>query len=210
MLSAARSTLNVRRPWRRRWSDGYVELDPVTATKRLIAAARRRDASSFEVLVRLHVDRLHGAARLILRDDDAAHDAVQDALVRAWVDLPSLRDADRFEGWLQRLLVHACMDQLRRDRRWTARLRLLPPPSHVEAGTDAIADRDAIGSAFRHLSGDHRVILTLHFYLDLPPAEIAARMGIAPGTARSRLHYALEAFRAAMAADERSSEGASA
>ena len=182
----------------------------MTAQERLIDEATQGDASSFEVLVKLHVDRLHGAARLILRDADAARDAVQDALVRAWVDLPSLRQRDRFEAWLQRLVVNACLDQLRRDRRWAARLRLLPPPAPVESGTDAIADRDAIGSAFRRLSPDHRVILTLHFYLDLQPAEIAARMGIAPGTARSRLHYALDALRAAMAADQRLSPGASA
>ena len=191
------------------WDD-RVGQDAMNAHERLIEEAKKRDASSFEVLVRLHIDRLHGAARLILRDADAARDAVQDALVRAWLDLPSLRDSSRFEAWLQRLVVNSCLDQLRRDRRWTDRLRLLPPPAPVEPGTDSVADRDVIGSAFKRLSADHRIVLTLHFYLDLAPAEIAERLGIAPGTARSRLHYALEAFRAAVAADERTSGGASA
>jgi RNA polymerase sigma-70 factor (ECF subfamily) len=195
--------LNAGDASRRREGDVQQAAGEMTAETRLVDDARQRDASAFELLVKLHVDRLYGAAKLIMRDADMAHDAVQDALVRAWQDLPRLRESDRFEPWLQRILVHACLDMLRRERRWTAKLRLLPPLERIEAATDAVADRELIGAAFRRLSVDHRVVLTLHFYLGLAPVEIAERVGIAPGTARSRLHYALDACRAAMDADAR-------
>jgi hypothetical protein len=87
----------------------------------LVVAAQAGDTTSFEALVRRHIDRLYGAARLMLRDVDLAEDAVQHALVRAWRDLPSLRDPNRFEGWLQKLLVRACYDQARQRRRCSAR-----------------------------------------------------------------------------------------
>src|SRR5262245_65207339 len=93
----------------------------------LVVAAQAGDTTSFEALVRRHVDRLYGAARLMLRDVDLAEDAVQHALVRAWRDLPSLREPDKFEPWLQKLLVRSCYDEARRKRRWLADVRVLQP-----------------------------------------------------------------------------------
>src|SRR5437868_11028201 len=74
----------------------------------LVIRARAGDVEAFSALTADKVDRLTGAARLIVRRDDIAADAVQDALLRAWVDLPGLRDPDRFDAWLHRLLVRAC------------------------------------------------------------------------------------------------------
>src|SRR5262245_63760771 len=93
----------------------------------LVVAAQAGDTTSFETLVRRHVDRLYGAARLMLRDIDLAEDAVQRALVRAWRDLPSLRDPALFEAWLQKLLVRACYDEARQKRRRLGNVRLLEP-----------------------------------------------------------------------------------
>jgi RNA polymerase sigma-70 factor (ECF subfamily) len=170
----------------------------------LVTAAQRGDTASFEALVRRHVDRLYGAARLMLRDADLAEDAVQQALIRAWRDLGSLRDPDKVGAWLQTLLVRACYDEARRRRRHlteVASLQLVPDPaSGVEA---SLAERDVIERAFATLSPDHRAILILHFYLDLGATDIGARLGVPAGTARSRLHYALAALRAAIDAAER-------
>src|SRR5829696_4266179 len=77
----------------------------------LVERARAGDHEAFTVLVDQVVPRLFNVARLILRDRDAADDATQEALVRAWRDLPGLRDPERFEGWMYRLTVHACHDQ---------------------------------------------------------------------------------------------------
>jgi RNA polymerase sigma factor (sigma-70 family) len=92
----------------------------------LVEAARRGDHEAFEVLATSAGDRLYAVARLILRASDLAEDAVQEALVRAWQQLPSLRDPDRFDAWLYRLVVNACADQGRQLRRWSNPVRALP------------------------------------------------------------------------------------
>jgi RNA polymerase sigma-70 factor (ECF subfamily) len=168
----------------------------------LVVSAQRGDTASFEALVRRHVDRLYGAARLMLRDTDLAEDAVQQALIRTWKDIRSLRDPDRFEPWLHKLLVRACYDEARRRRRWLAEV---PALAVVETGAvdAALGERDLIERAFRSLSPEHRAVLVLHFYLDLTPADIAIRLDLPGGTARSRLHYALAGLRAAIEAGER-------
>src|SRR5262245_23958304 len=164
----------------------------------LVIAAQAGDTTSFEALVRRHVDRLYGAARLMLRDVDLAEDAVQHTLVRAWRDLPSLREPDRFEAWLQKLLVRASYDEARRKRRWLGEVRTLRPGTdRIEDEERALAERDEMSRALQSLTPEHRAILVLHFYLDLSPSEIASRLNVPAGTARSRLHYALAMLRAA-------------
>ena len=75
------------------------------------------DHDAFAALAGAAADRLYGLARMILRDPDRAEDATQEALVKAWRELPRLRDPDRFEAWLRRLLVNACYDEARRAGR---------------------------------------------------------------------------------------------
>ena len=82
----------------------------------LVERARRGDHDAFAALVDPALARLDAAARLILRDPELARDAVQEALIRAWRDLPGLRDPDRFDAWLHRLTVNACLDLVRRRR----------------------------------------------------------------------------------------------
>ena len=148
-------------------------------------------------------DRLYAIARLILRDVDRAQDAVQEALVRAWRELPGLRDPDRFGAWLHRLIVNACADQGRHQRRWSAQVRVIGSEPQAEDGTRLSADRDQLERGFRRLKPDQRAVVVLHFYLGLPMPEVAETMGIPLGTAKSRLHYAIEALRAALEADDR-------
>ncbi len=169
----------------------------------LVEAARRGDHEAFEVLATSAGDRLYAVARLILRSTDLAEDAVQEALVRAWQQLPSLRDPDRFDAWLYRLVVNACADQGRQLRRWSNQVRPLPlEPSTVD-DTDAVALRDQLARGFDRLKPEQRAVIVLHHYSGFPAAEIARILGIPEGTARSRLHYATEAMRAALEADAR-------
>jgi len=176
--------------------------DGLSIEERLVRAAKAGDAGSFEALVRRHIDRMYGVARLMLRDPDLAEDAVQSAFVRAWRDLRALREPSRFEAWLHTLVVRACYDEARRSRRWQAEVRTVSPIA-LSTHDPSPDDRDVIERGFRKLSPEHRMILVLHFYLDLSAAEIGGRLGIPTGTARSRLHYALAALRSALAADER-------
>lgn len=169
----------------------------------LVEAARRGDHEAFEVLATSAADRLYAVARLILRSADLAEDAVQEALVRAWQHLPSLRDPDRFDAWLHRLVVNACAEQGRQLRRWTGQVRPIVLDARIDDDTGAVADRDQLERGFDRLKPEHRAVVVLHYYRGFSAAEIARMLGIPEGTARSRLHYATEALRAALEADAR-------
>jgi RNA polymerase sigma-70 factor (ECF subfamily) len=170
----------------------------------LVELAQRGDREAFAILAGIHGDRLMAIAQRILRDVGRAEDAVQQTLVNAWRELPGLRDPDRFDAWLQRLLVNASFAEARRWRTWSANVRVLPidgPGGPDEAAS--VDNRDRLERGFRRLPVDQRAILVFTHYLGLGPAEIAERLGIPEGTARSRLHYAHRAMRAAIEADER-------
>ena len=168
----------------------------------LVERARSGDREAFAVLVHQVSDQLYAVAHRILRDSGLAEDALQNALVLAWRRLPHLRDADRFEAWVHRILVHACYDESQRTRSWTANVRLLPVdgPSTPD-GSAAVADRDELERAYRRLTLEQRAVFVLHHYLGLPLVEVAELLGIPAGTARSRLHYAIAGLRDALLAD---------
>ena len=171
----------------------------------LIEAARNGDRAAYVDLIRVRQDHLFATAQRVLRDIDRAEDALQDALVIAWRDLRGLRDPDRFDAWLQRLVINVCISQATRERRRTSNLRVLPVDG--PAGSDdtlSVADRDQLDRGFRRLPADQRAILVMRHYLGYAPAEIAQTLGIPDGTARSRLHHAHRAMRAALEADARS------
>jgi RNA polymerase sigma-70 factor (ECF subfamily) len=170
----------------------------------LVEAAQHGDREAYVDLVRPRADHLYAVAQRILRDVDRAEDAFQDALVIAWRDLRGVRDPDRFDAWLQRLLINVCIRHAARERRRVANLRVLPvdgPAAPDDLLT--VADRDQLERGFRRLSADQRVVLTLHHFAGYAPSEIAEILGIPPGTVRSRLHNAHRAMRAALEADAR-------
>jgi RNA polymerase sigma-70 factor (ECF subfamily) len=170
----------------------------------LVERARRGDHDAFAELAGAAISRLDSAAWLILRDPEQAKDAVQNALVRAWRDLPALRDPDRFDPWLHRLLVRACIDEARRVRRHRVDVELLDlNQSAVADHVSAVADRDELERGFLRLEPLQRSLIVLHHYLDLPLPEVAAILGIPLGTAKSRLHRGLQQMRAAIDADAR-------
>ena len=174
--------------------------------RELVERARRGDHDAFAALAGAAMSRLDGAAWLILRDVEQAKDAVQNALVRAWRDLPTLRDPDAFNAWLNRLLVRACIDEARRLRRHRVDVEMtdlnIAMPS-MPGFESAIADRDQIERGFLRLAPELRAIIVLHHFLDLPLPAVAASLGIPEGTAKSRPHRALGQMRAALDADTR-------
>lgn len=174
-----------------------------TLQRDLVEAARRGDHEAFRALAVGAADQLYALARLILRDTYLAQDAVQETLVKVWRQLPTLRDPDHFEGWLRRLLVNACADAGRRERRHAPEIHVVAP--ELPGGDDAeqVADRDVLERGFRRLRPEHRAALALHFYVGLGTAEVAEAMGVPEGTAKSRIHYAGQALRAALEADAR-------
>jgi RNA polymerase sigma-70 factor (ECF subfamily) len=172
----------------------------------LVELAREGDHDAFATLARAAIARLDAAARLILRDRELARDAVQEALIRAWRDLPGLRDPERFDAWLYRLTVHACLDAARRRKRRVIEVELTPFASpHVGDATSSVADRELLDTALRRLEPEWRAVVVMHYYLGMPLPDVAAELGIPLGTAKSRLHRSLGAMRTTLAeVDERS------
>lgn len=172
--------------------------------RELVDQAKRGDEEAFDALARMVGDRCMAIASWILRDADLAEDAVQAALVRAWRELRSLRDPDRFEAWLHRILTNECYAEARRRTRWSANIRVLPIADSVDTGGIlTVNDRDQLERAFRRLTLEQRSVLVFHHYLDLPLPEVAGRLGIPLGTAKSRLRLATAALRASLDADDR-------
>ena len=172
--------------------------------RRLVERAMRGDEEAFDALVGRIGDSLHSVARRILRDASLAQDATQQALLDAWRNLPRLRDPDNFEAWAYRLIVNACYAEARRERRHGASLRLLPREEQITPDpASRVVIQDQLDRAFGRLSTEHRTVVVLVHYLGMTPAEAADAMATPAGTARSRLHYALEQLRAALEADAR-------
>ena len=176
----------------------------------LVLAARSGDEEAFASIARGSADRLFVVAHRILRDVGQAEDAVQQTLVTAWRQLPGLRDVDRFDAWIHRILVNACYAEAKRARRWSANVRMLPVdgPTTPDAAA-GVALRDALDRGFRRLPPDQRAVFVLHHYLDLPLGEISETLGVPLGTVKSRLRYATASLRAALEADARPSTPAS-
>jgi RNA polymerase sigma-70 factor (ECF subfamily) len=177
----------------------------VTVDQRdLVERAGRGDHDAFAALVGASIARLEAVARLIVRDQELARDAVQDAYIRAWRDLPGLRDPDKFDAWLHRLTVNSCLDAIRKRKRRPVEVELsllVSPFSGDESSV--IADRDQLERGFRHLRPDMRAVLVLHYYVGMSASAVAETLDIPMGTAQSRLHRALAELRAAIAADDR-------
>jgi len=172
----------------------------------LVVRARAGDIGAYEALMSTRIDHMNRIGQLVLRDHDVAEDAVQEALVSCWRDLPGLRNPERFDAWLNRILIRAIHREARRSRRAAASMAVLRIEPSQPDGTRAIADQDEIARAFDRLSVAHRTIVVMRHYLDLTVEECAALIGIPVGTAKSRLHYATEALRAALEADARAGE----
>jgi len=173
-----------------------------TVDEALVVRAQAGDAHAFAVLASSAIDRLYAVAYRILRETELARDATQDALLDAWRDIPSLRDPRRWEAWTYRLVVHACYNQRRSERRLSATIQFLSVNrSSVPDTALSVADRDELERGFRRLPAEQRAVVVLHHYLGLPLTEVADVLGIPAGTARSRLHHATRRLRAALSAD---------
>ncbi len=162
----------------------------------LVVLAGRGDHDAFAVLARGAIARLDAAARLILRDSELARDAVQEALMQAWRDLPGLRDPDRFDAWLHRLTVHSCIDAARHRRRRIIEVELTPLDGPTVSDPAAlVADRDLLDRALSGLEPDARALVVMHYYLGMSVPDVADALGIPLGTAKSRLSRSLAQMR---------------
>lgn len=175
---------------------------------RLVVRAQRGDRDAFEQIVNVSFDRCRGLAMRLLRDAGLAEDAVQGAMVNIWRDLPRLRDPSRYDAWSYKLLVRACYAEYRKAPKWMPGIEE-GAPTQPRAADDfgAVLDRDQLERGFRQLSMDHRAVVVMHHYLDMPLDQVGDVLGIPVGTVKSRLHRALAEMRAALEADSRPTTG---
>jgi RNA polymerase sigma-70 factor (ECF subfamily) len=170
----------------------------------LVLRASTGDHDAFASLATDAYGRLHRTARLILRREDLASDAVQEALTSAWLHIRAVRDPDRFDAWLNRLVVRACYQELRRAKRGLIEIHVDGlEPTGVDDSTASLADRDQLERGFARLSTEHRAVIVVHHYLGLPDAEAATVLDVPIGTFKSRLNRAHALLRAAIEAEER-------
>ena len=161
--------------------------------------------TEFEALVAPRVDELYRLAAAIVGPDDA-RDVAQDALVQAWRNIGRLRDPAALDSWLRAIVVNRSRNVLRSRRRSVRQVDLAAAlETAADDATRGVAqqteDRDVLDRAFARLSHDHRAILALRFSLDLPLREVADALAIPEGTAKSRLHAAIQQMRHALAED---------
>jgi RNA polymerase sigma-70 factor, ECF subfamily len=170
----------------------------------VVERARGGDEAAYEDLAAATARRLYLIAHRILRDSDAAEDATQQALVTIWRELPRLRDADRFEAWSYRLVVRAAVAEAKRgrSRRKVAELGGTGAQVVTPDASTQVATRDALERAFQKLTPEHRAVVVLRYYADLPIKEIAVVLGVPYGTVGSRLHRAVQDLRSVLEADE--------
>jgi RNA polymerase sigma-70 factor (ECF subfamily) len=174
-----------------------LEVGGVTS-ERHVARGDAVRAAAFTALADAHLDASYRLAHAILGDRAEAEDATHDALIQAWRNWDRLRDPDRFEAWFHRILVNTCRNRLRQSGR--RRTQDLSDELRV-AGPDAIGpadDRQQMGEGLAKLSPDHRTVLALRYFADLPIEQIADRLGVPAGTVNSRIHYALKQLRVAL------------
>lgn len=161
-------------------------------------SAETERAAAFRSLVEDHLDRSYRLAVVILGDATEAEDAVQDAFEAAWRKWSSLRDQNLFEHWFGRILVNTCRDHVRRRSRSrvadiSAELAVETPDPYGAAIT-----RDVVDRGLAELSADDQTLLALRYYRDLKVDDIAAVLGMRPGTVMARLHHAMRRLRAVM------------
>lgn len=170
----------------------------------IVREARDGRADAFEALVQHHAPAMFRLAAAIVGSDDA-RDVAQESFVAAWRDLPRLRDVERFEVWLRRIVINRSRNALRsRRRRPTEPLEgmtVAETASRKPDFRDAVHTQQALDAAFVVLNADQRAAVVLHYGAELSIRETADAMGVAVGTAKSRLNGALRRLRVAMEGD---------
>ena len=161
----------------------------------LVLAAIEGDGDAFMDLVHVETPEAFRLCLAILRHPSDAEDALQEAFVRAWRELPRLRDADRWPAWFRRITVNAAIDMSRRKKAFRVVPLAFHEPPPADDSAAGLADRDEVSRAMGRLDANDRALLALRFGNDLELPDAAAALGIPLGTAKSRLHRALGRMR---------------
>lgn len=166
---------------------------PAATRSDLVGRARAGDESAFAELMEPRVEGMLRLARGILGSEADARDVTQESLLATWTALPRLRDPDRFDPWLHRIVMNRCRDHLRRRDR-SREIALVDDQLQVADQNAAYVEIAAVLAAFDRLRLADRELLVLHHVHGLSTRELATMLGIPEGTAKSRLHGARRAL----------------
>lgn len=162
----------------------------------LIARFKKGDRSAFDALVELHRDRVVGVAKRFLGDAHEALDVAQDVFVAAYRVLPGWRPDAQLFTWLYRTTLNLCTKRLRTRGRVISMADRLPEGAAPAAEPPDRGDlAQAIDEALDALSDKQREVFLGCHEQGLTLDQVAARLSISPGTARSHLHRALVTLR---------------
>jgi RNA polymerase sigma factor (sigma-70 family) len=160
--------------------------------RELLLRVRAGDREAFDLIVAAKAEATYRTALAILGNDADANDAAQDTFVSAWRGIKSLRDLDRFDAWLGRILINQCRSALRRRGRQVREIAV--DAAREQSISDAVYDASHFDAAFGRLSVDQRALLVLHHLHGYGVREIADRLGIPSGTVKWRLNRARNAL----------------
>lgn len=167
----------------------------------LVLRAQAGDRAALERLLSHAHALLHPFTRVMLRDEDAADDVLQDVLVLLYRKLGTLRDPRAFSAWARRIASRQIFRDLRRHRKYEAAHEELSPDLPGTAGEPVLDPGwvERLPALLERVSPASRAVLALHYLDDLTLDEVATVLDIPPGTAKSRLAYGLSTMRKLLA-----------
>ncbi|SRR6266566_8129143 len=166
----------------------------------LVARAKAGDDGAFTALLRPAIAPAYRLAGAMLHDPHAAEDVVQDASLKAWRKLDQLKAGTEMQPWFLGIVANECRS-VRRTRWWSV-VRLPDPEPPPQPAGDSMAAFADLRHAIRRLSHRRRLLLVLHWYLDLPVSEVATITGSSEDAVKSELSRAVRELRRLLGAGE--------
>jgi RNA polymerase sigma-70 factor (ECF subfamily) len=174
----------------------------------LVARVREGDIAALGQLYERHKTKVYRAAVAITHDERMAEDILQEVFLRINRYASSFDQTQPFEPWLYRITVNMSYSWVNRAKRWAGlfqdaieRLRA-PSRRNPERVTEVREQRESLGRAIDGLPDSHRIVVILYYLEGLSVNEVAYALGVPEGTIKSRLYYAREKLRNAIAEQE--------
>lgn len=160
--------------------------------EQLVREAQQGDDQAFYQLIHMHKERMYRVAYAFLRTEVDALEAIQEATCRAYLKLSTVKQPAYFTTWLTRLLIHLCIDEQKRKKRWVLEAT---DRESIDTSVDHPDERILLQTAMERLSPIQRQVIILKYFEDLTIREIASLLGHPEGTIKTWLHKALGALR---------------
>lgn len=179
---------------------------------KLVCQSKNKDNKAFQVLFELSYDEVYRTAYMITQSRTMSEDAVQEAFLKAFERLDTLKEPKKFVSWIKAITARRAIDMLRQQKRLTLlddyadypindciSPALLPQP---ETEAERRELKAKLREVIRSLDAIHRQVIVLKYYLGFDTREIAQILDLPPGTVKSRLHRALKILNSKISSDK--------